>query len=45
MTPILIRFEPELLARLRLLAERNGMSIACLIRTILTEWLAGKRAQ
>jgi predicted DNA-binding protein len=42
MKAILIRFEPEMLARLRALAESNGMSVANLIRFIVSEWLKSK---
>jgi predicted DNA-binding ribbon-helix-helix protein len=37
-----LQLEPELLTRLREIAEHNDMSIACLIRHIITEWLAGR---
>ncbi len=39
MTRFVLSLEPELLTRLREVAEHNGMSIACLIRTILSERL------
>lgn len=45
MKATLIRFEPELLARLRALADHNQMSVAALVRHIIAEWLAGRGAK
>lgn len=42
MKPVLIRFEPEMLAALNALAERRGMSLALLVRTIIEERLKEK---
>jgi predicted DNA-binding protein len=38
MTPLLIRLAPELLTRLRALADEKGVSVACIIRSILEDW-------
>jgi predicted DNA-binding protein len=42
MKALLVRFEPELLTRLRAASERNGISMAHLVRLIVEEWLKGK---
>jgi hypothetical protein len=38
MTPLLIRLAPELLAKLRALADEKQVSVACIIRSILEDW-------
>jgi len=45
MNRIKLQFEPDMLVRLRALAERNQMSVAALVRHIITEWLAGRGAK
>lgn len=40
---ISIRFDPDQRARLRALAERNGMSFAQLVRIAVTEWFEFRR--
>lgn len=40
--PILLRFEPDLLARLQSQAERKGVSLAALVRIVMTKWLNGE---
>lgn len=39
MTPVLIRFAPDLLTKLRALAEQKQVSVACIVRSILEDWL------
>jgi hypothetical protein len=41
----LIRFEPALLTRLRATAQRNGVSVAHLVRLIVVEWFEAKSNQ
>ena len=38
MTSLLIRLAPELLTRLRALADEKQVSVACIIRSILEDW-------
>ena len=42
MTPVLIRFAPELLVKLRALAEQKQVSVACIVRSILEDWLKNR---
>ncbi len=42
MIPTLIRFEPDILERLRTQAQLKGVSFAELVRIILTKWLNGE---
>jgi hypothetical protein len=37
-----LRFEPEIKAKLSALADRNGMSLANVVRSIVAEWLAAR---
>ncbi len=41
-TATLIRLEPDVLARLRVQAERKGLTLAGLIRAVMTKWLNGE---
>lgn len=43
MKPVLIRFDSAVLTELTTLAERNGMSLASLVRQIITEWFQYRR--
>lgn len=43
MVRVLIQFEPEMLVQLKTLAERNGMSLASLIRHIVGERIGYQR--
>jgi hypothetical protein len=40
--PTIIRFDSVLLARLRATADRNGVSVAHLVRLIVAEWFESK---
>ena len=42
MQDVKIRFEPSLLTRLRATAQRNGVSVAHLVRLIVVEWFEAK---
>jgi predicted DNA-binding protein len=42
MKATIIRFDLEFLDRLRAQADRKGVSLAALIRTVMENWLEGK---
>jgi len=42
MKPTRIRFDDEMRAKLDALADRNGMSLANVVRSIVSEWLAAR---
>lgn len=44
MKPVLIRFDLVMLTQLRVLADAEGVSVACIVRSIIEDWFKKRAA-
>lgn len=44
MKPTLLRFPVEMLTRLQAVADKNGVSLACVVRSIVEDWFKSQRS-